>query len=79
MCAHTLAYDRSFREDHGKNYTSVFTDKLIYPNPGKDFHELTEDNQSWYMLYRLQADRYGDIRDNKRFVNIVNVLEEKAR
>ncbi|MBQ6043440.1 MAG: helix-turn-helix transcriptional regulator [Clostridia bacterium] len=79
MCAHTLAYDRSFREDHGKNYTSVFTDKLIYPDPGKDFHELTEHNQSWYMLDRLQADRYGDIRDNKRFVDIVNALEEKAR
>ena len=79
MRAHTLAYDRSFQEDHGKNYTSVFTDKLIYPEPGKDFHELTEHNQSWYMLDRLQADRYGDIRDNKRFVDIVNALEEKAR
>ena len=79
MRTHTLAYDRSFQEDHGKNYTSVFTDKLIYPEPGKDFHELTEHNQSWYMLDRIQADRYGDIRDNKRFVAIVNALEEKAK
>ncbi|MBO7403676.1 MAG: helix-turn-helix transcriptional regulator [Clostridia bacterium] len=29
MCAHTLAYDRSYEEDHGKHFTSVFTDKLI--------------------------------------------------
>ena len=79
MCAHALAYDRSYEEDHGKSYSSIFTDKLIYPEPGKDFCELTEHDQSWYMLDRMKASRYDGIRDNQRFVAVVNALEEKAR
>ncbi len=79
MCAHALAYDHSYEEDHGKSYSSIFTDKLIYPEHGKDVHEWTEHNQSWYMLDHMKASRYDVIRDNKRFVAIVNALEEKAK
>ena len=79
MCAHALAYDRSYAEDHGKHYTSIFTDKLIYPEPGKDFHELTEHNQCWYMLERMKASRYDGIRENERFRKVVEQLEAKAR
>ena len=79
MCAHTLAYDRSYEEDHGKHFTSIFTDKLIYPEPGKDFHELTEHNQSWYMLDRMKASRYDGIRDNERFAAVIGKLESRAR
>ena len=79
MCAHTLAYDRSYEKDHGKSYSSVFTDKLIYPEPGKDFHELTEHNQSWYMLDRMKASRYDGIRDNERFAAVIGKLESRAR
>ena len=35
MCRHAILYDKSYREDHGKYYTSIFTDKLIYPDPGR--------------------------------------------
>ena len=79
MCAHALAYDRSYAEDHGKHYTSIFTDKLIYPEPGKDFHELTEHNQCWYMLERMKASRYDGLRENERFRKVVEQLEAKAR
>ena len=79
MCEHTLAYDCSFDQDHGKNYSSIFTDRLVYPEPGKAFHELVEHNQSYYKLDRMKASRYDNIRDNARFVAIVNALEEKAR
>lgn len=79
MCEHTLAYDCSFDQDHGKNYSSIFTDRLVYPEPGKAFHELVEHNQSYYKLDRMKASRYDNIRDNARFVAIVNALEEKAK
>ena len=79
MCEHALEYDRSYEEDHGKNYTSIFTDKLVYPEPGKDFHELTEHNECYYMLDRMSSSRYDCIRDNDRFVAVVKKLKGKAR
>ena len=79
MCEHALAYDSSYEEDQGKNYSSIFTDKLIYPETGKDFHELTEHNECYYMLDRMSASRYDGIRDNERFVDVVKKLESKAR
>ncbi len=79
MCAHALAYDRSYEENHGKSFSSIFTDKLIYPEPGKDFHELTEHNQSWYRLDRMKASRYGCIRENERFAAVIEKLESRAR
>ena len=78
MCAHALAHDRSYKEDHGKSFSSIFTDKLIYPEPGKDFQELTEHNQCWYMLDRMKASRYDGLRENARFRNVVGQLEEHA-
>ena len=50
MCNHAVAYDNSYKNDYGKKYTSILTDELIYPEPSKDFHELTEHSQCWYML-----------------------------
>jgi transcriptional regulator with XRE-family HTH domain len=41
MCHHAVEYDKSYMSNHGKMYTSIFTDKLVYPEPSKDFHELT--------------------------------------
>ena len=52
-----------YEEDHGKHFTSVFTCKLIYREPGRDFHELTEHNRNWYRLDRMKASRYDGIRD----------------
>ena len=79
MCEHTLSYDKSYEEDHGKHFSSIYTDKLIYPEPSKDFHELTEHNQSYYNLDHLNHARYDSLRENKRFVGIVSALEKKAR
>jgi len=49
MCEHTLAYDRSCTEDHGKSFSSILTDKLIYAEPGREPHELTVHNQCFYI------------------------------
>ncbi|MBQ3528309.1 MAG: helix-turn-helix transcriptional regulator [Clostridia bacterium] len=78
-CEHTIAYDRSYLCDHGKNYTSIFVDKITYPEPGKDFHELKEHSQSWVMLDRLQQDRYDSIRNDERFIAIEKALREYER
>ncbi len=79
MCYHTVEYDKSYLNDHGKSFTSIFTDKLTYPFPGKDFHELIEHNQCYYRLDRLGYERYDCIRDNERFIAVVKTLEEHAR
>lgn len=79
MCKHAVAYDKSYLNDHGKNYTSILVDKIVYPEPSKDFHELKERSQCWYMLDHLQNKRYDPIRNDKRFVEIEIKLKEYAR
>lgn len=79
MCYHAVEYDRSYINDHGKSYTSILTDKLIYSEPGKDFHELTEHTYCYYMLERLQSNRYDNLRENPRFTAIINRLTEYAK
>lgn len=79
MCHHAVAYDRSYLHDHGKRYTSVFTDRLIYPEPSKDFHELTEHSNCYYMLEKLKNKRYDSIREDSRFVSIIKKLKQYAK
>ncbi|MBQ7876598.1 MAG: helix-turn-helix transcriptional regulator [Clostridia bacterium] len=79
MCNHATAYDKSYENDHGKHFTSILTDKLVYPEPSKDFHELKEHSQSYYMLGKLNNKRYDCIRDNDRFQNIIEALKKHAR
>ena len=79
MCFHAKAYDDAYINDHGKYYTSIYTDKLIYPEPGKDFHELREHNDCYTMLDRMSAGRYDCIRDNERFVKVVDTLRAFAK
>ena len=79
MCYHAVAYDKSYINDHGKNYTSILTDKLVYPEPGGDFHELTEHTQCRYMLDKLQSKRYDGIREDPRFSAVINKLKEYAK
>lgn len=76
MCYHSIEYDKSYIANHGKHYTSILCDKLVYPEPGKDFHELTEHSVCYYFLNRLQNKRYDCIRENERFISIVNSLKE---
>lgn len=79
MCYHAAESDKSYINDHGKHFTSIFTDELIYPEPGKDFHELTEHTNCWYMTDRLQHNRYDCIRDNPRFAAVLDALAEYAK
>ena len=77
MCEHAVAYDKAYRNDHGKHYTSIFTDKLIYPEPGKDFHELFTP-ACYYKLGRLHSKRFDAIRQDTRFTAIVDTLKAHA-
>ncbi len=76
---HALAYDLAKQNDHGKPFSSIVTDKLVYPYPSKDFHELTEHNEAFYRLERLQHRRYDPIREEPRFIAVIHALEETAR
>ncbi|MBR3555225.1 MAG: helix-turn-helix transcriptional regulator [Oscillospiraceae bacterium] len=78
MCEHGLAYDHSYKEDRGKSYTSILTDKLIYPESGEAAHELTEHNECYYLLNLMKDPRYDGIRDEDRFAAVVRKLENVA-
>lgn len=78
MCKHAIAYDQSYQNDHGKYYTSILVDRIVYPEPSKDFHELKEHSQSRHMLDNMQHKRYDDIRNDERFVRISEALSEYA-
>jgi len=79
MCYHAVEYDKAYISDHGKLYTSILTDKLVYPEPGRDFHELKEHTDSYHMLDRLRHKRYDCIRSDGRFVSIVERLNRYAK
>ena len=70
---------KSYINNHGKYYTSVITDKLIYLEPDKDFHEHKEHTDCYYMLDRLQNKRYNCIRRTPRFVSIIERLKEHSK
>ena len=78
MCYHAVERDCSYVSDHGKHYTSVLTDKLIYPEPSKDFHELREHTDCYYMLDKLKNQRYDRIRQDPRFISIIEKLNRYA-
>lgn len=78
MCCHAIESDKAYINDHGKFYTSILTDKLIYPETSKDFHEL-EHTDCFYMLDRLQHGRYDCIRQDPRFISVIEKLNEYAK
>ena len=79
MCRHAVAYDLAYQNDHGKPYSSILVNRLIYPEPSKDFHELTEHTNCYYMLDRLQSNRYDPIREDPRFVAVTETLGKHAK
>ncbi len=79
MCYHAIEYDKSYINDHGKQFTSLITNKLIYPKPSKDFHELTEHSECYRMLENLQHKRYNCIRQNPCFIEIAEKLNQYAK
>ena len=79
MCDHALAYDISYQKDRGRNFTSFLVDTQIYPEKSKDFDELTEHTQCYYMLEKLKNKRYDSIRNDKRFIDIASTLKQYAK
>lgn len=79
MCYHAVEYEKSYLNDHGKSFSSIFTDKLIYPFPGEDFHELTEHNYCYNRLNNMNGSRYDCIREHERFSAVIKTLQEHAR
>lgn len=80
MCYHAVEHVKSSVNDRGKNYTSVFTDKLVYTSDIDDHLEQTSGhNQCYYRLNDMNSSRYDCIRDNERFIAVVKTLQEYAR
>ena len=79
MCNHAVAYDISYQKDRGRNFTSFLVDTQIYPEKSKEFNELTEHTQCYYMLEKLKNKRYDSIRNDKRFIDIANTLKQYAK
>ena len=78
MCDHAVSYDISYQNDHGKHFTSFLVDTQVYPEKNKDFHELTEHTDCYYMLERLRHERYDCIRQDPRFISILERLNQYA-
>ena len=79
MCDHAVSYDISYQNDHGKHFTSFLVDTQVYPEKNRDFHKLTEHTHCYYMLDRLQHGRYDGIRQDPRFISIVERLNQYAK
>ncbi len=79
MAFHTVEYDKAYQNDHGKCFSSILVNRVVYPEPSKAFHELTEHSQSWYMLDRLQHERYDSVREHPRFLAVVETLKQHER
>lgn len=79
MCYHAIEYDKSYINDHGNFFTSILTDKLIYSEPSKDFHECTERTECYHILKKMQHPRYDCIRQDSRFISIVEKLNQHSK
>ena len=79
MSYHAIEYDKAYVNGHGKFFTSILTDKLIYPEPSKDFHECTEHTECYHIRQKMQHPRYDCIRQEPRFVAIEEKLQQYAK
>ena len=76
MCYHAVEYDKAYINDYGKYYSSIITNKLIYSEHNNDFHELTEHSESYCIIEKLKHERYDCIRQNHRFIEIVEKMKQ---
>lgn len=79
MCKHAIDDVKSKENDRGRTFKSIFVNKVEYPYPNPDFHETAVHNVCYYMLDRLEADRYNVIRDNERFMKIIEALKQCSK
>ena len=76
MCDHALLADAA---NPGDRFTSPFTDRLIYPEKGDNFDDLTVHNNTWYCRQKMEQSRYDPLRDDPRFTEILRRLDEEAK
>lgn len=76
MCEHILLENAA---KSGEKFTSHFTNRLVYPERGKDFTPLIAHNCAYYTLSgKLAQKRYDPIRETERFKAVVEKLEQIA-
>ena len=76
MCEHILLENAA---KSGERFTSHFTNRLVYPERGKDFSTLVVHNCAYYTLNgKFPQKRYDPIRETERFKIIVEKLEQIA-
>ena len=76
MCEHILLGNEA---KSGEKFTSYFTNRLVYPERGKDFSTLVAHNAAYYTLNgKFPQKRYDPVRETERFKAIVNKLAEIA-
>ena len=77
MCEHLLFKNAA---KSGEKFTSCFTDRLVYPERGKDFNTLIVHNAAYYTLNgKFPQKRYDPVRETERFKIIVSKLGEIAK
>ena len=76
MCNHIEA---SHHAKQDEQYSSPFTDRLTYPIPSEDFHDLIAHNEAWYTNQKMTQKRYDPIRNDARFKKIENRLNAIAK
>lgn len=79
MCDHAVACDLSYQNDHGKHFTSFLVDTQTYPGESEGFHDFTAHTQCYYMLENLQHPRYDCIRQDPRFLSVIDRLNLHAK
>lgn len=79
MCKHAINDVKSKENDRGRTFKSIFVNKVEYPYPNPDFHENAVHNVCYYMLERLEDERYDVIRGNEKFVKIIEELQQYSK
>ena len=79
MCYHAIEYDKSYLTNHGKFYTSILTDQVVYPEDTDKFHEFTEHTDSYRMKERMKLKEYDWIRTDPRFIAVIGKLDRYAK
>lgn len=76
MLYHVLEADKA---KPGDKYTSLFTDKLVYPEPSEEFNDFIVHNRAFYFRDRMNQSRYDPIREREDFKAICQKLEASMK
>ncbi len=79
MCKHAIDDVKSAENDRGRTFKSIFVNEVEYPYPQAEFHENAVHNVCYYMLDRLEAERYDIIRNDERFIKILEALKQYSK